>query len=131
MLCVFWLYSDTPIIKASGRELSCLLLLGTLVSFVMTFAIIARPNTQTCTITRFGIGLCYTLCYAALVTKTNRIHRIFNNATSSPHKPRYVFCFNGLHVIFIFQELLYVLESTSNINVIGGSNLGFFFLITK
>ncbi|XP_031777068.1 metabotropic glutamate receptor 2-like isoform X2 [Nasonia vitripennis] len=89
VLCVFWLYSETPIIKASGRELSCLLLLGTLASFLMTFAIIARPNTQTCAITRFGIGLCYTLCYSALVTKTNRIHRIFNNATNSPHKPRY------------------------------------------
>lgn len=88
VLCVFWLYSETPVIKASGRELSCLLLLGTLASFLMTFAIIARPNTQTCAITRFGIGLCYTLCYAALVTKTNRIHRIFNNATNSPHKPR-------------------------------------------
>ncbi|KAJ8688366.1 hypothetical protein QAD02_024161 [Eretmocerus hayati] len=88
VLCIFWLYSETPIIKASGRELCCLLLLGTLVSFLMTFAIIARPNTQTCAITRFGIGLCYTLCYAALVTKTNRIHRIFNNSTNSPHKPR-------------------------------------------
>ncbi|XP_058793488.1 metabotropic glutamate receptor 7-like isoform X2 [Phymastichus coffea] len=89
VLCTFWIYSETPIIKASGRELSSLLLIGTLASFIMTFAIIARPNTQTCAITRFGIGLCYTLCYAALVTKTNRIHRIFNNATNSPHKPRY------------------------------------------
>ncbi|XP_011501835.1 PREDICTED: metabotropic glutamate receptor 3-like [Ceratosolen solmsi marchali] len=89
VLCIFWLYSKTPIIKASGRELSSLLLLGTLISFLMTFAIIAKPNTQTCAITRFGIGLCYTLCYSALVTKTNRIHRIFNKVTNSPHKPRY------------------------------------------
>ncbi|XP_048505031.1 metabotropic glutamate receptor 6-like isoform X2 [Athalia rosae] len=89
VLSVFWIYSETPIIKASGRELSCLLLLGTLVSFLMTFAVVARPDTATCTVTRFGIGLCYTLCYAALVTKTNRIHRIFNNMTHSPHKPRY------------------------------------------
>ncbi|XP_023290686.1 metabotropic glutamate receptor 3 [Orussus abietinus] len=89
VLSVFWIYSETPVIKASGRELSSLLLLGTLVSFLMTFAIVAKPNTCTCAITRFGIGLCYTLCYAALVTKTNRIHRIFNNTTHSPHKPRY------------------------------------------
>ncbi|XP_046477673.1 metabotropic glutamate receptor 6 isoform X1 [Neodiprion pinetum] len=89
VLFVFWIYSETPVIKASGRELSSLLLLGTLVSFLMTFAVVAKPDSGTCTITRFGIGLCYTLCYAALVTKTNRIHRIFNNMTHSPHKPRY------------------------------------------
>ncbi|XP_063988055.1 metabotropic glutamate receptor 6-like [Diachasmimorpha longicaudata] len=89
VLSVFWIYSDTPVIKASGRELSSLLLLGTLVSFLMTFAIVAEPTTETCAITRFGIGLCYTLCYAALVTKTNRIHRIFNKKCHSPHKPKY------------------------------------------
>lgn len=89
VLSVFWIYSETPVIKASGRELSSLLLLGTLVSFLMTFAVVAEPSTETCAITRFGIGICYTLCYAALVTKTNRIHRIFNTTTQCPHKPRY------------------------------------------
>ncbi|XP_066587920.1 metabotropic glutamate receptor 3-like isoform X1 [Prorops nasuta] len=86
---VFWFFGETPVIKASGRELSSLLLLGTLVSFLMTFAIVAMPTVETCAINRFGIGLCYTLCYSALVTKTNRIHRIFNTCTHSPHKPRY------------------------------------------
>ncbi|XP_024946277.1 metabotropic glutamate receptor 4 isoform X2 [Cephus cinctus] len=89
VLSIFRIYSETPVIKASGRELSSLLLLGTLLSFLTTFAVVAKPNTGTCAVTRFGIGLCYTLCYAALVTKTNRIHRIFNNTTHSPHKPRY------------------------------------------
>ncbi|XP_057342026.1 metabotropic glutamate receptor 3-like isoform X2 [Microplitis mediator] len=89
VLSVFWIYSDTPVIKASGRELSSLLLVGTLVSFLMTFAIVAEPNAKTCMITRFGVGFCYTLCYAALVTKTNRIHRIFNKKCYSPHKPKY------------------------------------------
>ncbi|KAK0093640.1 hypothetical protein PV326_013034 [Microctonus aethiopoides] len=88
VLSVFWIYSDTPVIKASGRELSSLLLLGTLVSFLMTFAVVAEPNYETCAITRFGIGFCYTLCYSALVTKTNRIHRIFNMNCHSPHKPK-------------------------------------------
>ena len=57
----------------------------------MTFAVVAKPSTEACAITRFGIGLCYTLCYAALVAKTNRIHRIFNSTINNPHKPRYVF----------------------------------------
>ncbi|XP_076662884.1 metabotropic glutamate receptor 6 isoform X2 [Andrena cerasifolii] len=86
---VFWSYRDTPMIKASGRELSFLLLLGTFGCFSMTFAVVAKPTAQSCAIVRFGIGFCYTLCYAALATKINRIHRIFNDPGRSPRKRRY------------------------------------------
>lgn len=74
---VFWLYSSTPIIKAAGRELSYLLLTGIFLSFSMTFVIVAKPSAWTCGLTRFFLGFCYTLCYSAIVTKTNRISRIF------------------------------------------------------
>ncbi|XP_023724133.1 metabotropic glutamate receptor 3 isoform X2 [Cryptotermes secundus] len=89
VLVIFWTYSDTPIVKASGRELSYLLLVGTLASFCVTFVIVARPTPFTCGLTRFFLGFCYTLCYAAIVTKTNRIARIFSNRPISPHKTRY------------------------------------------
>ncbi|XP_076239392.1 metabotropic glutamate receptor 4 [Calliopsis andreniformis] len=89
VLSVFWKYRETPIIKASGRELSFLLLLGTFGCFSMTFAAVAKPTAGSCAVVRFGIGFCYTLCYAALVTKINRIHRIFNDPGRSPRKRRY------------------------------------------
>ncbi|KOC68808.1 Metabotropic glutamate receptor [Habropoda laboriosa] len=76
---VFWRYRETPMIKACGRELSFLLLLGAFGCFSMTFAVVARPSVQSCAVVRFGIGFCYTICYAALATKINRIHRIFND----------------------------------------------------
>lgn len=74
---VFWMYSDTPIIKAAGRELSYLLLSGIFLSFCMTFVVISKPTPSSCGLTRFFLGFCYTLCYSAIVTKTNRIARIF------------------------------------------------------
>nr|XP_033338555.1 metabotropic glutamate receptor 6-like isoform X1 [Megalopta genalis] len=86
---VFWWYRETPMIKASGRELSFLLLVGALASFSITFAIVAKPSTGSCAVVRFGIGFCYTVCYAALATKINRIHRIFNDPGPSPRKRRY------------------------------------------
>ncbi|XP_034186753.2 metabotropic glutamate receptor 6 isoform X3 [Osmia lignaria lignaria] len=86
---VFWKYRDTPMIKASGRELSFLLLLGTFGCFSMTFAVVAKPTVHSCAVVRFGIGFCYTICYAALATKINRIHRIFNDPARSPRKRRY------------------------------------------
>ncbi|XP_053971463.1 metabotropic glutamate receptor 6-like isoform X2 [Hylaeus volcanicus] len=86
---VFWTYRETPMIKASGRELSFLLLLGTFGCFSITFAVVAKPSVESCAVVRFGIGFCYTLCYAALATKINRIHRIFNDPGPSPRKRRY------------------------------------------
>lgn len=85
---VFWTHRQTPMIKAPGRELSFLLLLGAFGCFSMTFAVVARPSVQSCAIVRFGIGFCYTVCYAALATKINRIHRIFNQPGRSPRKRR-------------------------------------------
>ncbi|OQR79315.1 metabotropic glutamate receptor-like [Tropilaelaps mercedesae] len=74
---VFRKFSSTPIIKASGRELSYLLLFGIFLSFLLTFVIVAKPTSITCGLTRFFLGFCYTMCYAAIVTKTSRIARIF------------------------------------------------------
>lgn len=86
---VFWSYNDTPIIKAAGRELSYVLLLGILLSFCVTFVIVAEPNRFTCGVVRFFLGFCPTLCYAAIVTKTNRIARIFHQKSGNgPSVPK-------------------------------------------
>ncbi|XP_020721541.2 metabotropic glutamate receptor 6 [Bombus terrestris] len=86
---VFWIYRHTPMIKASGRELSFLLLVGAFGCFSMTFAVVSKPSVESCAVVRFGIGFCYTICYAALSTKINRIHRIFNDPGRSPRKRRF------------------------------------------
>ncbi|XP_037075389.1 metabotropic glutamate receptor-like [Pollicipes pollicipes] len=90
VLCglIFAAHASTPVIKASGRELSYLLLVGNLLSFGMTFLIVARPTDATCGLTRFFLGLCYTVCYAAIVTKTNRTSRIFTRRPVK-HRTRY------------------------------------------
>lgn len=53
---VFRRFSATPIIKASGRELSYLLLFGIFLSFSLTFVIVAKPTAITCGLTRFFLG---------------------------------------------------------------------------
>ncbi|KAK8768022.1 hypothetical protein V5799_005198 [Amblyomma americanum] len=74
---VFRSYADTPVVKASGRELSSLLLFGLLMSYALTPVIVAKPSAWSCALTRFFLGLCYSVCYAALLCKTIRTARIF------------------------------------------------------
>ena len=81
---------DTPIVKASGRELSFMLLSGFLVCYLMTFVLLAKPSPIICGIQRFGVGFGFTLTYASLLTKTNRISRIFDSASKSAKRPPFI-----------------------------------------
>ena len=54
-----------------------MLLSGVLVCFINTFLLLAKPTMMTCTLQRFGVGLGFSIVYGALLTKTNRIFRIF------------------------------------------------------
>lgn len=109
---VWLLRSDTPVVRASGKELSFVLLAGILMCYLVTFALVLRPSdvvcslqrwwfwwylswtktlcvtsNQYCIFYRFGTGFCFTVVYAALLTKTNRIARIFDASKQSARRP--------------------------------------------
>ena len=56
VLGVLWKFWDTPIVRACSRELSCVLIFGTFLSFCTTFIIVAKPSDFTCGVMRFLIG---------------------------------------------------------------------------
>ncbi|XP_068983173.1 metabotropic glutamate receptor 2-like isoform X3 [Bombus flavifrons] len=86
---VFIRFNRTPVIMASGRELCYVLLVGILSCYGMSFVILSKPTTWNCTYLRIGLGLCLSICYSAILTKTNRISRIFNQGTKSIKRPSY------------------------------------------
>ncbi|XP_076681819.1 metabotropic glutamate receptor 8 isoform X2 [Andrena cerasifolii] len=86
---VFIRFNRTPVIMASGRELCYVLLVGILSCYGMSFVILSKPTTWNCTYLRIGLGLCLSICYSAILTKTNRISRIFNPGTRSIKRPSY------------------------------------------
>ncbi|XP_017773184.1 PREDICTED: metabotropic glutamate receptor 4, partial [Nicrophorus vespilloides] len=87
---VFIRHNDTPVVRASGRELSYVLLAGILMCYCVTYALVLRPSDLVCGIQRFGAGFCFTVVYAALLTKTNRISRIFNAGKRSAKRPSFI-----------------------------------------
>ena len=86
VLSVFLNNHSTPVVRASGRELTYVLLIGLLLCFSVTFLLVLRPSTCVCGLQRFSIGLCFSIVYSALLVKTNRIQRIFNSAKKSSKK---------------------------------------------
>lgn len=45
-------HNDTPVVRASGRELSYVLLAGIIMCYSVTFALVLRPTDITCGIQR-------------------------------------------------------------------------------
>ncbi|XP_014681853.1 PREDICTED: metabotropic glutamate receptor 2-like [Priapulus caudatus] len=85
---VFFVHWQTPLIKASGRELSLLLLAGIFLSYAATIVFTARPTRGGCARTRFFTGFSYTVGYAAILVRTNRIARIFNATHAAAKRTR-------------------------------------------
>ncbi|KAM7003047.1 LOW QUALITY PROTEIN: metabotropic glutamate receptor 3 [Tautogolabrus adspersus] len=92
---VFWVFvrhNHTPLVKASGRELCYFLLAGVFLSYTMTFLFLAKPSPAICALRRLGLGTSFAVCYSALLTKTNRIARIFNGVKDGAGavRPRFI-----------------------------------------
>ncbi|XP_048507154.1 metabotropic glutamate receptor 1-like [Athalia rosae] len=73
---IFVSHNNTPVVKASTRELSYLILAGITMAHVAVFPILAKPTVLTCAVSRLMPGISFAMIYASLLTKTNRIARI-------------------------------------------------------
>lgn len=111
VMATFVRYNDTPIVRASGRELSYVLLTGIFLCYVITFLMIAKPDVGVCSFRRIFLGLGMCISYAALLTKTNRIYRIFEQGKMSVTAPRLISPTSQLAIAFslISVQLLGVL----------------------
>uniref|UniRef100_A0A0B7B0T2 G-protein coupled receptors family 3 profile domain-containing protein n=3 Tax=Arion vulgaris TaxID=1028688 RepID=A0A0B7B0T2_9EUPU len=88
---IFARHHDTPIVKASTRELSYIILVGMCMAFSSNFFIVAKPSKVFCYLTRILPGLSFSLMYGALVTRTNRIARILEGSKRiMTKKPRFM-----------------------------------------
>ncbi|KAG9509911.1 Metabotropic glutamate receptor, partial [Fragariocoptes setiger] len=83
-------YIDTPVVKASGRELSFVLLAGIACCHLSTFILLAKPSIVVCGMQRFLVNFGFSLMYASLLVKTNRISRIFDSARKSAKRPSFI-----------------------------------------
>jgi len=91
VVILFYQKRETPVVKASGKELCFIMLAGMHLCYLMTFPILFRPQLITCIIQRLGIGLAFSMMYSALLTKTNRIARIFESTKKQGQlRPKYI-----------------------------------------
>nr|XP_021404287.2 metabotropic glutamate receptor 6 [Lonchura striata domestica] len=112
VLATFVRHHETPIVKASGRELSYVLLAGIALVYAITFLMVAEPGVGVCALRRLFLGMGMSLTYAALLTKTNRIYRIFEQGKRSVTPPRFISPTSQLVITFTLSGLQLVAAAT-------------------
>ncbi|XP_014326468.2 metabotropic glutamate receptor 6-like isoform X3 [Xiphophorus maculatus] len=101
VVVTFIRFNDTPIVRASGRELSYVLLTGIFLIYLITFLMIAEPGVAVCAFRRLLLGLGMAITYSAMLTKTNRIYRIFEQGKKSVTPPKFISPTSQLAITFI------------------------------
>uniref|UniRef100_A0A4W5PDZ8 Glutamate metabotropic receptor 1 n=1 Tax=Hucho hucho TaxID=62062 RepID=A0A4W5PDZ8_9TELE len=111
---IFILYRDTPVVKSSSRELCYIILAGIFLGYICPFTLIARPTVASCYLQRFLVGLSATMCFSALVTKTNRIARILAGSKKKicTRKPRFMSACAQLVIAGLLVSVQLTLEVT-------------------
>ncbi|CAB4042446.1 metabotropic glutamate receptor 3-like [Paramuricea clavata] len=79
-LTAFIVYRNHPLIKASGREMCCVIFGGIATIFITPLTTLVKPTPGICSTRRILAGISFTICYAPLLMKIWRIHKIFQRA---------------------------------------------------
>lgn len=87
---VYYIYRETPVVRASSKELCYILLVGIGWCYVTPVIFIVDRTDQVCRAIPFVTGLCPSLIAGTLLTKTNRISRIFNRKLLKTGTPSFL-----------------------------------------
>ena len=83
MFGVYFKYQHSPIVKASSRHPSLVLLVIVALMFLLPFLYIGRPNAAQCHAQPIALGLLMTLATSLVFTKTFRLIQIFHNVVAN------------------------------------------------
>ena len=105
--------NDARIIKATSRELSYIMLGGVTIQYILICTSAVKPQTFVCHFNYIGFNVSFAVVYAPLLTRTNRIYRIFSAGKRTKLVPSFTSPVSQVFItisLIIIQVRVYVFK---------------------
>ncbi|XP_053305357.1 vomeronasal type-2 receptor 26-like [Spea bombifrons] len=101
ILVIFILYRDTPIVRANNRNLSFVLLVSIILSFLCVFLFLGRPVDITCMLRQTAFGVIFSVAVSSLLAKTIMVCIAFKATKPGSKWRKYIGVKIPNYVVFI------------------------------